>query len=92
MDDIVIRECTAIDELDDCVRLQREVFGLPELEISPRRHLIVSREAGGGPSALLPARVVVLFITCGRSWRHEILALAYDGCRAGNQNQGVGAR
>jgi predicted GNAT superfamily acetyltransferase len=29
------------------VKLQREVFGLPDLEISPRRHLIVSRQAGG---------------------------------------------
>jgi predicted GNAT superfamily acetyltransferase len=47
MDDIVIRECVEISELDSCVRLQREVFGLPELEISPRRHLIVSRQAGG---------------------------------------------
>jgi predicted GNAT superfamily acetyltransferase len=47
MDDIVIRECITIEELDDCVRLQRDVFGLPELEISPRRHLIVSRQAGG---------------------------------------------
>jgi predicted GNAT superfamily acetyltransferase len=47
MDDIVIRECLEISELDSCVRLQREVFGLPELEISPRRHLIVSRQAGG---------------------------------------------
>lgn len=47
MDPIVIRECVSIDELDTCVRLQREVFGLPDLEISPRRHLIVSRQAGG---------------------------------------------
>jgi predicted GNAT superfamily acetyltransferase len=47
MDQIVIRECTSIDELDRCTRLQREVFGLPDLEISPRRHLIVSRQAGG---------------------------------------------
>lgn len=45
--DIVIRECVATDELDRCVHLQREVFGLPELEVSPRRHLIVSRQAGG---------------------------------------------
>lgn len=45
--DIVIRECVTIDELDRCVHLQRDVFGLPDLEISPRRHLIVSREAGG---------------------------------------------
>jgi predicted GNAT superfamily acetyltransferase len=47
MENIVIRECTKIDELDNCVQLQREVFGLPDLEVSPRRHLIVSRQAGG---------------------------------------------
>ena len=47
MDEIRIRECNSIEELDSCVRLQREVFGLPELEISPRRHLVVSQQAGG---------------------------------------------
>lgn len=47
MDDIKIRECLTIDELDRCVLLQRDVFGLPDLEISPRRHLVVSRQAGG---------------------------------------------
>src|SRR6267378_7122545 len=47
MNQIAIRECISIDELDSCIRLQREVFGLPDLEISPRRHLIVSRQAGG---------------------------------------------
>ena len=47
MDDIQIRECLTIDELDKCVLLQRDVFGLPDLEISPRRHLVVSRQAGG---------------------------------------------
>ena len=33
--DIEIREVTAIDEYDACIRLQREVFDLPDLEISP---------------------------------------------------------
>lgn len=47
MEDIVIRECVSLAELDNCIRLQREVFGLPDLEVSPQRHLIVSREAGG---------------------------------------------
>ena len=42
-----IREVSTIDEYDGCIRLQREVFGLPDLEISPRRHLIVSHRAGG---------------------------------------------
>ncbi len=47
MEEIQIRECVTIEELDRCVKLQRDVFGLPDLEISPLRHLIVSREAGG---------------------------------------------
>ena len=45
--EVVIRECTTIDEFAACVRLQRDVFGLPDMEISPVRHLIVSRQAGG---------------------------------------------
>jgi predicted GNAT superfamily acetyltransferase len=47
VEEIVIRECTTIKEFDECVRLQREVFRMPDMEISPRRHLIVSRLAGG---------------------------------------------
>jgi predicted GNAT superfamily acetyltransferase len=42
-----IRQVKTIEEYDACVYLQREVFGLPDLEISPRRHLIVSEQAGG---------------------------------------------
>lgn len=47
MEQIEIRDCASVEELDQCVKLQRDVFGLPDLEISPRRHLIVSRQAGG---------------------------------------------
>lgn len=46
-DEIKVRECETVEELDACVRLQREVFALPDLEISPRRHLIVTKSAGG---------------------------------------------
>ena len=45
--EIKIRECATIEELSGCVALQREVFGLPDLEISPVRHLIVTKHAGG---------------------------------------------
>jgi predicted GNAT superfamily acetyltransferase len=44
---VEIREVSSIEEYDACIKLQREAFGLPDLEISPRRHLIVSRMAGG---------------------------------------------
>ena len=44
---IEIRECVTLQELSECVQLQREVFALPEVELSPVRHLIVTKNAGG---------------------------------------------
>jgi predicted GNAT superfamily acetyltransferase len=44
---IEIRECTTLDDLAECVSLQREVFELPEVELSPVRHFVVTRNAGG---------------------------------------------
>lgn len=44
---IEIRECVTLDELSACVQLQRDVFALPEVELSPVRHLIVTKNAGG---------------------------------------------
>jgi predicted GNAT superfamily acetyltransferase len=44
---INLRECTTVEELGDCVQLQRDVFALPEIEISPVRHFIVTKNAGG---------------------------------------------
>ena len=45
--EIEIRECVTLDELTECVQLQREVFELPEVELSPVRHFVVTRNAGG---------------------------------------------
>lgn len=44
---IDIREVEQVEELSQCVTLQKEVFALPDLEISPVRHLIVTKNAGG---------------------------------------------
>jgi predicted GNAT superfamily acetyltransferase len=46
-DAIEIRECTTLDDMAECVKLQREVFRLPESELSPVRHLVVTKNAGG---------------------------------------------
>lgn len=46
-DKIEIRECERLEELAACVDLQREVFALPEIEISPVRHFVVTKNAGG---------------------------------------------
>ena len=44
---IEIREAETVEQLAGCIRLQREVFAEPDLEISPVRHLIVTKYAGG---------------------------------------------
>ena len=46
-DEITILECESLKELAACVDLQREVFALPEIEISPVRHFVVTKNAGG---------------------------------------------
>src|SRR5262249_15052975 len=95
MEETTIRECTTIEEFDSCVSLQREAFGLPELEISPRRHLIVSRQAGGWTLAAFAGdRMVGFFDQLAAGRRNDeifgyshMMAVAKD-----YQNKGVGAR
>jgi predicted GNAT superfamily acetyltransferase len=44
---VEIRECKSLEELAFCVELQRDVFALPEVELSPVRHFVVTINAGG---------------------------------------------
>jgi predicted GNAT superfamily acetyltransferase len=95
MEDILIRECTAIDELDGCIRLQREVFGLTDLEISPRRHLIVSRLAGGWTLGAFVQDTLVGFVHTLAAVRGGNEIFGYSHMMAvtqAYQNKGVGAR
>ena len=94
MEEIQIRECTTIEEFDSCVALQREAFGLPDLEISPRRHLIVSRQAGGWTLAAFVANRMIGFVHHLAAVRNDevygyshMMAVAKD-----YQNKGIGAR
>jgi predicted GNAT superfamily acetyltransferase len=95
MDEIQIRECTTIEEFDSCVALQREAFGLPDLEISPRRHLIVSRQAGGWTLAAFAAGRMVGFVHHLAAVRPDNQIFGYSHMMAvanDYQNKGVGAR
>ncbi|HEY3027331.1 MAG TPA: GNAT family N-acetyltransferase [Pyrinomonadaceae bacterium] len=93
--DLEVRECTQIDEFDACIRLQREVFGLPDLEISPRRHLIVSREAGGWTLGAFAKGELVGFVhqMIGLRGGQEVIGYSHMMAVAAEyQNRGVGAR
>jgi predicted GNAT superfamily acetyltransferase len=95
MDEITVRECTTIEEFDGCAYLQREAFGLPDLEISPRRHLIVSRAAGGWTLGAFVAERMVGFVHHLAAVRanNEIFGYSHVMAVAKDyQNKGVGAR
>ena len=91
---IEIREVSSIQEYDACIKLQREVFGLPDLEISPRRHLIVSHRAGGWTLGAFVDHKLIGFV-------HHLAAVKGDyifgyshmmAVAAEYQNKGVGAQ
>lgn len=95
MEETTIRECTTIEEFDSCVALQREAFSLPDLEISPRRHLIVSRQAGGWTLAAFVAERMVGFVHHLAAVRGDDEIFGYSHMMAvakDYQNKGVGAR
>ena len=95
MEETTIRECTTIEEFDGCVYLQREAFGLPDLELSPRRHLIVSRQAGGWTLGAFVADRMVGFVhsLAGVRANNEIFVYSHVMAVAKDyQNKGVGAR
>ena len=92
--DLEIREVSSIDEYDACIKLQRDVFGLPDLEISPRRHLVVSREAGGWTLAAFKEGTIVGFVHHLAAVRGgEIFGYSHMMAVAAEyQNLGVGAK
>ena len=95
MDEVVIRECVKVEEFDACVSLQREAFGLPDLELSPRRHLIVARSAGGWTLSAFAAERLVGFVLTQVAVRGLAEVTGYSHMMAvarDYQNRGVGAR
>lgn len=60
--EITVRECATVAELTECVDLQRTVFALPEVELSPVRHFIVTKNAGGFTLGAFAAGELVGFV------------------------------
>jgi len=93
--EITIRECTTVEEFDACVALQREAFGLSELELSPRRNLIVARAAGGWTLGAFEGARLVGFVLTQVALRGGSEIIGYSHMMAvarDRQNAGIGAR
>jgi predicted GNAT superfamily acetyltransferase len=93
--EIEVRDVATIEEFDKCIELQREAFALPELEISPRRHLIVTRRAGGWTLGAFDSQEMVGFVHHMIAVREQNEIIGYSHMMAvakAYQNRGVGAR
>ena len=93
-DQIIIRECITLEELAACVQLQRDVFKLPEIEISPVRHLIVTRNAGGFTLGAFDGEELVGFVLSVPAYlRGERAFYSHmTAVRADHQGSGIGGR
>jgi predicted GNAT superfamily acetyltransferase len=92
-ENIAIREVRDLDELAACVDLQRAVFALPEVELSPVRHFIVTINAGGfvlgaysGPALIGFVLSVPAFLRNEKAFYSHMTAVRSDF-----QGHGVGA-
>ena len=91
---VEIREVSSIEEYDACIKLQREAFGLPDVEISPRRHLIVSRMAGGWTlGAFIEGKLMGFVHHMAAAHGDRIFGYSHMMAVAAEyQNRGVGAQ
>ncbi len=92
--EIEIRECETLEELAQCVQLQRDVFALPEIEISPVRHMVVTKHAGGFTLGAFAGEKLVGFVLSvpaflrgERAFYSHMTAVAQDF-----QSFGIGAK
>lgn len=92
--EIEIRECKTLEELAACVDLQREVFALPEIEISPVRHFVVTKNAGGFALGAYSDSVLVGFVLSVPAFLRDERAFYshMTAVRKDFQSYGIGAK
>lgn len=91
--EITIRECETVEDFETCVRLQKEAFGLPDIEISPLRHFVVTTQAGGWTLSAFIGDEMVGFV------HHLVSAIGEEvfgyshmmAVAVEHQNKGIGA-
>lgn len=92
--DIQIREVSGVAEFNRCIELQRAAFNLPDLEISPLRHFIVTNNCGGFTLGAFTEEKLVGFVHHLVAVKNsEIIGYSHMAAIAPEaQNSGIGAR
>lgn len=92
--EIEIHECATLEQLAECVQLQRDVFQLPEVKLSPVRHFIVTKNAGGFTLGAYDGDRLAGFVLSVPAFvRGEHAFYSHmTGVRAEYQSHGIGAK
>ena len=93
--EIIIREVETLEELHECITLQRKVFASPDLEISPVRHLLVAKYAGGFTLGAYAGERIVGFVLSLPMFLENLKPAFYSHMTAVDQefqSIGIGAR
>lgn len=92
--EIAIREVETYEEMKNCVAIQRRAFSVPDLEISPARHLLVTRCAGGWTLGAYHGDRLVGFVLSVAMFHGNERALYshMTGVDPEYQNHGIGAK
>src|SRR5262245_18189958 len=90
---MTIRPITDLPELDECVRLQREAWGLADVEVIPTRMLVTQNRVVGLVLGAYRTERLIGFLNAmpgireGKPyWYSQMLAVAKD-----HRNRGIGA-
>jgi predicted GNAT superfamily acetyltransferase len=93
-DQIVIRKCNGLDELNACVALQKEVWNFDDLDLIPLRMFVVSQKIGGQVIGAFDGKELVGFTfsipgsRAGHAYLHSHMLAVRDSFR----NHGLGRR
>lgn len=92
--EIEIRECLSLAQLGECVDLQRAVFALPEVELSPVRHFVVTKNAGGFTLGAYSGGELIGFVLSVPAFLRDERAFYshMTAVRSDFQSHGVGAK
>ena len=89
---IVVRKCEAIEEFNECVQLQKEIWGEADLEVEPATLFVVAAHTGGQVLGAFDGQRLIGYTLAVAGVRNGVpyLHSHMTGVLAGYRDRGVG--
>ncbi len=91
-DEVAIRSCQSLRELEQCMALQKETWGFSDAELVPLRMFVVAQKIGGQVLGAFARQELLGYALAFPGWRDGLPYLHSHmlAVRAGQQNSGLG--